>query len=259
MAPSQDTTYRGNCVCGRYRYELCLSDVIQAASSCTCSVCVKKGYLWLVPPEGSFKVIRDDGCLREHTSKAITHKVCSVTYGSHTIADIITWLAVLRPLRHRSSGPAYYGATKWSLHRECTNHSRCQSISNQVFSFRKSWFHPFKSRKASDLRDAVSQLSRLKTTDPISNCLPPLTQRHTIYSLANAEMCKLRFLSQSMNKRLRKTTAAVVSGYPSPIVPWFMPYPDTDTFGSRKLISEYTQQKTKFESTAERRDGSTVD
>ncbi|POS70692.1 glutathione-dependent formaldehyde-activating enzyme [Diaporthe helianthi] len=74
MAQPQEVTYRGNCVCGRYRYELCLSSVIETASSCTCSVCLKKGYLWLVPPEGSFEVIRDDGCLREHKSKAISHK-----------------------------------------------------------------------------------------------------------------------------------------------------------------------------------------
>ncbi|KAG8166801.1 hypothetical protein KVR01_002490 [Diaporthe batatas] len=74
MAQPQDITYRGNCVCGRYRYEICLPDVIESASSCTCSVCLKKGYLWLVPPKGSFKVIRDDGCLREHMSKVISHK-----------------------------------------------------------------------------------------------------------------------------------------------------------------------------------------
>ncbi|KAI7779142.1 hypothetical protein LA080_001304 [Diaporthe eres] len=55
MAHSQDIVYRGNCVCGRYRYEICLPDVVRTASSCTCSVCLKKGYLWLAPPEGSFK------------------------------------------------------------------------------------------------------------------------------------------------------------------------------------------------------------
>lgn len=75
MAAPQDTVYRGNCVCGRYRYEICLPEVISSASSCTCSVCQKKGYLWLAPPEGSFKVIRDDGCLKQHVSKAISHKV----------------------------------------------------------------------------------------------------------------------------------------------------------------------------------------
>lgn len=75
MTRPQDIVYRGNCVCGRYRYEICLPDVIQMAHSCTCSVCLKKGYLWLSPAEGSFKLIRDDGCLREHASKSISHKV----------------------------------------------------------------------------------------------------------------------------------------------------------------------------------------
>lgn len=80
MDQPQNIIYRGNCVCGRYRYEICLSDAIQIASSCTCSVCQKKGYLWLVlpEPESNLKVIRDDGCLREHTSKVITHKVRSM-------------------------------------------------------------------------------------------------------------------------------------------------------------------------------------
>lgn len=79
MAHSQDMFYRGNCVCGRYRFEIFLPGAIETASSCTCSVCLKKGYLWLAPPEGSFKVIRDDGCLQEHVSKSISHKIRLVT------------------------------------------------------------------------------------------------------------------------------------------------------------------------------------
>lgn len=91
MAHPQDVVYRGNCVCGRYRYEICLPDVIQTASSCTCSVCLKKGYLWLAPPEGSFKVIRDDGCLREHTSKSISHKVRLIISSMRFHANALGW------------------------------------------------------------------------------------------------------------------------------------------------------------------------
>jgi hypothetical protein len=93
MAQSQNTVYRGNCLCGRYRYEICVPDVIQTASSCTCSVCQKKGYLWLVlpEPESSLKVIRDDGCLREHTSKAITHKVRSMISSFRIYANTLGW------------------------------------------------------------------------------------------------------------------------------------------------------------------------
>ncbi|XP_044716974.1 glutathione-dependent formaldehyde-activating gfa [Hirsutella rhossiliensis] len=45
--------------------------------ACTCSLCVIKGCLWIVPPEGRFNVIRDDGYLKEYASKAISNKFCS--------------------------------------------------------------------------------------------------------------------------------------------------------------------------------------
>jgi hypothetical protein len=62
-----------------------------------------------------------------------------------------------------------------------------------------------------------------------------------------------------MIRRSRKITTAVVSGYSSPIVPSVIPCPNTNTFGSRKPILEYTQQEIKFRSTAERTDRNTVD
>ncbi|KAJ6437719.1 glutathione-dependent formaldehyde-activating enzyme [Purpureocillium lavendulum] len=68
--------YRGNCHCGRYRYELTLPREITTGTTCSCSLCVKKGYLWVAPPEGSFRVVRDDGHLVEYGSKALRDKFC---------------------------------------------------------------------------------------------------------------------------------------------------------------------------------------
>ncbi|KAF4505953.1 hypothetical protein G6O67_007848 [Ophiocordyceps sinensis] len=77
MEDERSTPYRGNCHCGRYRFELSLPGNIKTAMACTCSLCVVKGYLWIMPPEGSFRVIRDDGRLQEYTSKAMSDKFCS--------------------------------------------------------------------------------------------------------------------------------------------------------------------------------------
>lgn len=75
MQIDKPTIYRGNCHCGRYRFELSLPGNIKTATACTCSLCAIKGYLWIIPPVGSFRVIRDDGLLRDYTSKAISDKV----------------------------------------------------------------------------------------------------------------------------------------------------------------------------------------
>ncbi|AEO68135.1 uncharacterized protein THITE_2051078, partial [Thermothielavioides terrestris NRRL 8126] len=72
---------KGNCHCGRYRFELTVPK-IEGAISCTCSLCRKKGYIWLsITPasseDGQFKVVRDDGFLREYQSAALRDKFCS--------------------------------------------------------------------------------------------------------------------------------------------------------------------------------------
>ncbi|UNI17925.1 hypothetical protein JDV02_004232 [Purpureocillium takamizusanense] len=87
--------YRGNCHCGRYRYELSLPEEITSATACGCTLCAKKGYLWVVAPpdEGSsFRVVRDDGRLVEYSSKALRDKFCGhcgtgVT-GEHTAGPL---------------------------------------------------------------------------------------------------------------------------------------------------------------------------
>lgn len=69
------TTYHGNCHCGRYRFDLSIP-LIKSAISCTCSLCKKKGSLWLIPPAESFQVVRDDGNLTEYLTNTIRDKVC---------------------------------------------------------------------------------------------------------------------------------------------------------------------------------------
>lgn len=50
-------TYRGNCHCGAFIYELTCPE-IKAGSSCNCSICFKKGVVWTMPPKDSFKIVK---------------------------------------------------------------------------------------------------------------------------------------------------------------------------------------------------------
>lgn len=77
MAESEAAkTYRGNCHCGSYVFEVRLPE-IKSTMVCNCSICTKKSYMWLYPPKESFTVIKDDGILSEYKfgSFGITHKV----------------------------------------------------------------------------------------------------------------------------------------------------------------------------------------
>ncbi|UKZ94678.1 uncharacterized protein TrAFT101_009530 [Trichoderma asperellum] len=76
MAITQDIVYHGNCHCGRYCFQVSAPN-ITSAISCTCSLCTKKGYLWLVPAEGSFTVVRDEGCLTEYRTSTLADKFCN--------------------------------------------------------------------------------------------------------------------------------------------------------------------------------------
>lgn len=74
MARDVITTYKGNCHCGRYRFEIDAPE-IDSAITCNCAMCLKKGYLWIIPESGNFRVQRDDGCLTEFQSASLREKV----------------------------------------------------------------------------------------------------------------------------------------------------------------------------------------
>lgn len=77
MAEGEETakTYRGNCHCGAFIFEV-KSPEIKSAMSCNCSICTKKGYLWFFPKE-PMTIVKGDGSLKEYTfgPKKTTHLV----------------------------------------------------------------------------------------------------------------------------------------------------------------------------------------
>lgn len=71
-------TYRGNCHCGAFVYEIEAPE-IKTVSECNCSICYKKGYLWVIPAAGTYKAVKgDEDALTVYSFGGgnITHKFC---------------------------------------------------------------------------------------------------------------------------------------------------------------------------------------
>lgn len=71
-------TYRGNCHCGAFVYEVQVPE-IKSVFECNCSICHKKGYLWVFPGgAGDFRVVKgSDDALTGYSfgPKKLVHKV----------------------------------------------------------------------------------------------------------------------------------------------------------------------------------------
>ncbi|MCJ1476432.1 hypothetical protein MMC13_005098 [Lambiella insularis] len=77
MTTSPTKTYHGNCHCAAFKFTLEVPE-IQSAMSCNCTICSRKGYLWLYPDPAAFQIERGDRTLTEYQfgNKAFTHKFC---------------------------------------------------------------------------------------------------------------------------------------------------------------------------------------
>lgn len=53
-------TYRGNCHCTAFVYEVTLPKIAEV-QTCSCSICIRKGYMWIWPSQEDFKVVKGDG------------------------------------------------------------------------------------------------------------------------------------------------------------------------------------------------------
>ena len=66
--------YKGNCHCGRHRFEVDIPD-LSAVERCECGLCAKTGALWLVSPE-SIRVTRGfDDTLTIYKTDDVVYKV----------------------------------------------------------------------------------------------------------------------------------------------------------------------------------------
>ncbi|ETS76871.1 hypothetical protein PFICI_10745 [Pestalotiopsis fici W106-1] len=89
--------YHGNCHCGAYRFEVALPKITQVIA-CDCSLCAKKGHLWVVPSPSEFKVTRDDGKLVKYRSEALHNQFCNIcaspVLGEHVAGPLAGKLAI---------------------------------------------------------------------------------------------------------------------------------------------------------------------
>ncbi|KAK2590742.1 hypothetical protein QQS21_011574 [Conoideocrella luteorostrata] len=76
---SERRTYRGNCHCKAFVYEAQLPE-IKSVKECNCSICHKKGYLWVFAQSvDDFKIVRgDENTLKSYTfnTMKLVHKFC---------------------------------------------------------------------------------------------------------------------------------------------------------------------------------------
>lgn len=94
------TTYHGNCHCGRFRFDVAAPEITHAVA-CACSLCAKKGYLWLVPAEGGFRVTRDEGRLKSYESASLRDQVSCLPIQRIQRRVVGNDVSVLRTLRYR--------------------------------------------------------------------------------------------------------------------------------------------------------------
>lgn len=77
MADTEKPTkkYRGNCHCAAFVFEIELPE-IRSARECNCSICVKKGYMWVVT-ENRPTIVRGEDALVGYrfASKTMEHHV----------------------------------------------------------------------------------------------------------------------------------------------------------------------------------------
>ena len=54
--------YRGNCHCGAFVYQMRIP-TLSSVTECNCTICAKKGYLWVFMQRGTFEVLQgsEDG------------------------------------------------------------------------------------------------------------------------------------------------------------------------------------------------------
>jgi hypothetical protein len=69
--------YKGNCHCGRYRFQVSLpADPAELEPVvCNCTLCTKRGFLWGFSSDVGFRVVRDDGFLVGYESAILKTEV----------------------------------------------------------------------------------------------------------------------------------------------------------------------------------------
>ena len=69
-------TYSGNCHCSAFKFTVQIPE-LKKVTACNCSICLKKGYLWVFPSASPLTIERGDGSLNVYKfgTGVMEHKV----------------------------------------------------------------------------------------------------------------------------------------------------------------------------------------
>jgi hypothetical protein len=69
----------GGCHCGAVRFEALIADVVEA-EDCNCSICAKAGFLHVIVPAASFRLLCGDDALETYrwNSGVAQHRFCRI-------------------------------------------------------------------------------------------------------------------------------------------------------------------------------------
>lgn len=103
--------YEGNCHCGQIRFGLGLQQPLRRVFTCRCSICSKKGYLWIFPEESQFRITSGQQVMASYTANGRSgeHFVNSL----QSLLDrssLTLFLLVLSFVRYRDHGGESYSA-----------------------------------------------------------------------------------------------------------------------------------------------------
>ncbi|KAL6870552.1 Mss4-like protein [Trichoderma novae-zelandiae] len=111
MTEPKTITYRGNCHCGAFVFETTLPE-IKSALHCSCSICTKKGYLWVFPGKGNVDLVKgsiEGLAAYEFGPKKLKHLFCpncatavagssedeeadlQLALNAHAFQNLVTW------------------------------------------------------------------------------------------------------------------------------------------------------------------------
>ncbi|KAI1268989.1 glutathione-dependent formaldehyde-activating enzyme [Xylariaceae sp. FL1019] len=92
MTDAPPKTYRAKCHCAAYVYEVILPSITNP-SQCNCSICYKKGAVWVFPKPSDVKFVKGDPkTMTEYTfgKKAFTHSFCPTCGNSIMVVGHLT-------------------------------------------------------------------------------------------------------------------------------------------------------------------------
>lgn len=96
---AKELTLEGNCHCGAFKYTATFPGPITSARQCSCSLCSRKGYLWVTAKPDGVKIHRGDEELKSYSfnDAKFQHKFCgkcgTSVYGQMNSdgVEIVVW------------------------------------------------------------------------------------------------------------------------------------------------------------------------